>query len=237
MIGEGELLAIIPARGGSKRLPRKNILDLAGKPLIAWTIESALDSKYIDRVMVSTDYQEIANVSQKYGAEVPFIRPHQLALDSSTSIDVVMHLLDQLKELDAQYEYVILLQPTSPLRTVQNIDESIELIEEKNIDAVISVCKTEHSPLWSNKIPADGSLVNFLDENILNKRSQDLEQYYRLNGAIYLCNTKRLLKEKAFFLSSNCIAYEMDQKNSIDIDTEIDFSLAEIYKRVEIEKS
>ena len=118
---------------------------MAGKPLIAWTIETALGSKYIDRVIVSTDDQEIADISKKFGAEVPFIRPHQFALDSSTSIDVVIHLLDHLKDLDEQYENVILLQPTSPLRTVQNIDESIDLLMKKKIDAVISVCKTEHS--------------------------------------------------------------------------------------------
>ena len=226
MISGKRLLAIIPARGGSKRLPRKNILDLAGKPLIAWTIEAALESKYIDRIVVSTDSKEISSISRKYGADVPFMRPDELATDETTSIDVVLHQLDQLEECNDSYSYVILLQPTSPLRTAENIDESVELLKSRNSDAVISVCKVEHSPLWCNTIPADGSLLNFLDDSILNKRSQDLNQYYRLNGAIYLCNIKLLKKEKNFFLKSNSIAYKMNEEQSIDIDSKNDFMCA-----------
>ncbi len=226
MISGKRLLAIIPARGGSKRLPRKNILDLAGKPLIAWTIEAALESKYLDRIVVSTDSKEISSISKKYGADVPFMRPDELATDETTSIDVVLHQLDQLEECNDSYSYVILLQPTSPLRTAENIDESVELLKSRNSDAVISVCKVEHSPLWCNTIPADGSLLNFLDDSILNKRSQDLNQYYRLNGAIYLCNIKLLKKEKNFFLKSNSIAYKMNEEQSIDIDSKNDFMCA-----------
>jgi CMP-N-acetylneuraminic acid synthetase len=226
MISGKRLLAIIPARSGSKRLPRKNILDLAGKPLIAWTIEAALESKYIDRIVVSTDSKEISSISRKYGADVPFMRPDELATDETTSIDVVLHQLDQLEECNDSYSYVILLQPTSPLRTAENIDESVELLKSRNSDAVISVCKVEHSPLWCNTIPADGSLLNFLDDSILNKRSQDLNQYYRLNGAIYLCNIKLLKKEKNFFLKSNSIAYKMNEEQSIDIDSKNDFMCA-----------
>mgnify|MGYP003972197867 CR=1 FL=1 len=226
MISGKRLLAIIPARSGSKRLPRKNILDLAGKPLIAWTIEAALESKYIDRIVVSTDSKEISSISRKYGADVPFMRPDELATDETTSIDVVLHQLDQLEECNDSYSYVILLQPTSPLRTAENIDESVEWLKSRNSDAVISVCKVEHSPLWCNTIPADGSLLNFLDDSILNKRSQDLNQYYRLNGAIYLCNIKLLKKEKNFFLKSNSIAYKMNEEQSIDIDSKNDFMCA-----------
>ena len=226
MISGKRLLAIIPARSGSKRLPRKNILDLAGKPLIAWTIEAALESKYIDRIVVSTASKEISSISRKYGADVPFMRPDELATDETTSIDVVLHQLDQLEECNDSYSYVILLQPTSPLRTAENIDESVELLKSRNSDAVISVCKVEHSPLWCNTIPADGSLLNFLDDSILNKRSQDLNQYYRLNGAIYLCNIKLLKKEKNFFLKSNSIAYKMNEEQSIDIDSKNDFMCA-----------
>ena len=226
MISGKRLLAIIPARSGSKRLPRKNILDLAGKPLIAWTIEAALESKYIDRIVVSTDSKEISSISRKYGADVPFMRPDELATDETTSIDVVLHQLDQLEECNDSYSYVILVQPSSPLRTAENIDESVELLKSRNSDAVISVCKVEHSPLWCNTIPADGSLLNFLDDSILNKRSQDLNQYYRLNGAIYLCNIKLLKKEKNFFLKSNSIAYKMNEEQSIDIDSKNDFMCA-----------
>ncbi len=228
MIDNKRILAIIPARGGSKRLPGKNILDLAGKPLIAWTIEAALESNYIDRVIVSTDDEEIAVISKKYGADLPFIRPDILATDKATSVDVVLHTIEKIEGFGEKYDYIILLQPTSPLRCAKNIDESIELLQAKKCDSVISVCKSEHNPLWCNLIPEDGNLTNFLDDNILNKRSQDLEQYYRLNGAIYLCNIARFQKEKTFFLKKKCLAYKMKEEESVDVDNKIDFQLAEV---------
>jgi CMP-N,N'-diacetyllegionaminic acid synthase len=220
-------LAIIPARSGSKRLPGKNTLDLNGKPLIVWTIEAALKSKYIDKVFVSTDDQGIADISEKYGANVPFLRPDILATDESNTISTVLYLLNELDECNEKYSHIILLQPTSPLRTTKDIDNSIELLQDSDSDAVVSVCEAEHSPLWCNKIPKDGDLSNFLDESVLNKRSQDLDTYYRLNGSIYLCNIKRLLKEKTFLLKSDCIAYKMKQERSIDIDNKLDLLQAE----------
>lgn len=228
MIDGKRLLAIIPARGGSKRLPGKNVLDLVGKPLIAWTIEAALGSKYIDRVIVSTDDEKIAEVSKYYGADVPFMRPPEYATDEATSVNVVLQLLEQLEAQNERYEYVLLLQPTSPLRTTENINESIALLIKRQSDGIISVCEAEHSPLWTNTIPDNDSLSDFLDESILNKRSQDLEKYYRLNGAIYLCVTKKLVEQKTFFLRDNCIAYKMDQVQSVDIDNQIDLDLASL---------
>jgi CMP-N-acetylneuraminic acid synthetase len=230
MIGDKRLLAVIPARGGSKRLSRKNVLDLAGKPLIAWTIEAALGSKYIDRVIVSTDDDEIAEVSKDFGADVPFMRPTEYATDEATSVDVVLQLLEQLEVQNEQYEYIILLQPTSPLRTTENINESIELLIKRRSDGVVSVCEAEHSPFWSNILPDDDSLSGFLDESIINKRSQDLEKFYRLNGAIYLCNSKRLMQEKTFFLKDDIYAFKMSREVSIDIDTGIDLDLARLIK-------
>ena len=229
MIEGKKILAVILARGGSKRLPRKNILNFLDKPLIAWTIQAALDSKYIDRVIVSTDDKEIASISKRYGADVPFMRTSKLATDESTSIDVVLHLISQLTKNSEMYDYVILLQPTSPLRTVKNIDNSIELLQNNKYEAVISVCKTEHSPQWCNTLPIDGDLSNFLDRSILNKRSQELEQYYRLNGAIYLCNIDRLRQEKTFFFRTKCKAYIMSRKSSVDIDTVDDLIIANCY--------
>ena len=226
MINNKRILAIIPARGGSKRLPRKNILNLAGKPLIAWSIEAALGSKHIDRVIVSTDDEEIAGISRKYGADLPFMRPNKLATDESSSVDVVLHAINMLKEKGREYEYIMLLQPTSPLRTIENIDEVVELLQSSNSDAVISVCEVEHSPLWSNTLGADGDLSNFLDRSILNKRSQDLDQYYRLNGAIYLCRTDRLSEEKTLFIKDKIVAYKMPQEQSVDIDNKVDLCLA-----------
>ena len=215
-------LVIIPARGGSKRLPRKNLLDLCGKPLIAWSIEAALKSKYISKVIVSSDDEEILNIAKEYKAD--FIkRPDELASDTATTFDTLKHTLENVEK----YDYVVLLQPTSPLRTEKHINEAIELLEEKNADAIISVCEMEHSPLWSNTLDENLDITNFLRDEVLNKRSQDLPKYYRLNGAIYICKTDKLLQNKGFFLKENIYAYKMNKKHSVDIDEEIDFIIAE----------
>ena len=220
-------LAIIPARGGSKRLPRKNLLDLCGKPLIAWSIEAALKSKYISKVIVSSDDEEILNIAKEYKAD--FIkRPDELASDTATTFDALNHTLENVEK----YDYVVLLQPTSPLRTEKHIDEAIELLKEKNADAIISVCEVEHSPLWSNTLDENLDMSNFLRDEVLNKRSQDLPKYYRLNGAIYICKTDKLLENKGFFLKENIYAYKMNKKHSVDIDEEIDFIIAREIKRL-----
>ena len=216
-------LAIIPARGGSKRLPRKNVLDLNGKPLIAYSIEAGLDSSYIDKVVVTSDDDEILTISKKYGA-VTINRPNELASDIATTFDAIKHTVDNYEK----YDYIVLLQATSPLRDEKHIDEAIELLELKKADAVVSVCKMDHSPLWSNTLDESLSMVGFLKDEVLKKRSQDLEKYYRLNGAIYICKVERLLENKGFFLKENIYAYVMDRKSSVDIDEEIDFKIAEI---------
>jgi len=216
-------LGIVPARGGSKRLPRKNMLDLCGKPLIAWSIEAGLNSKYIDKVVVNSDDDEILNISSNFGAET-IKRPVELGSDTATTFDAIKHTIENVEK----YDYIVLLQPTSPLRNEKHIDEAIELLEEKQADAIVSVCEMEHSPLWSNTLPNDGNMRGFLREEILNKRSQDLEKYYRLNGAIYICKTEKLLENKSFFLKDNIFAYKMDRKSSVDIDEEIDFKMAEV---------
>lgn len=223
MYKDKTFLAIIPARGGSKRLPRKNVLDLAGKPLIAWSIEAGLNSKYIDKVVVSSDYAEILAVSKKYSAE-SITRPEELASDTATTFDAIKHTIDNVE----QYDYIVLLQATSPLRDTKHIDEAIELLESKNADAVVSVCEMDHSPLWSNTLDESLSMQGFLRDEVLNKRSQDLEKYFRLNGAIYICRTGKLLEEKSFFLKENIYAYKMNRESSIDIDEEIDFKIAEV---------
>lgn len=214
-------LAIIPARGGSKRLPRKNVLDLCGKPLIVHTIEAALKSKYINKVIVSSDDEEILNISSKFGADI-IKRPIDLANDTATTFDTIKHTINNFEK----YDYIVLLQPTSPLRNEKHIDEAMELLEKKKADAIVSVCEMEHSPLWSNTLPKDGNMNNFLKDEILNKRSQDLEKFYRLNGAIYICKTEKLIENKSFFIKENIFAYIMDREYSIDIDEEIDFKMA-----------
>lgn len=220
-------IAIIPARGGSKRLPRKNVLNLGGKPLIAWSIEAVLSCQIVDEVMVTTDDEEIATVATKFGANVPFLRPAVLASDTATSFDAIKHAVDFYKhELGREFDFVVLLQPTSPLRNAENIVEAIELLVKKNADAVISVCEVDHSPLWANTLPSDLSLDKFLRDEVKNARSQDLPKYYRLNGAIYICSTERLLEEKSFFISSNNFAYVMNKEKSVDVDDLFDFKMA-----------
>lgn len=223
-------LAIIPARGGSKRLPRKNLLDLAGKPLIGWSIAAARECQYIDEVMVTTDDAEISNVARLYGANVPFVRPAELATDTSSSFDAIKHAIEHYRtQLDKRFEFIVLLQPTSPLRSSDEITAAIELLEKKKADAIVSVCEVDHSPLWMNKLPADLSMDNFIHDEVKNIRSQDLPTYYRLNGAIYICSTERLLAEKTFFLSSGIYAHLMSREASVDIDDAVDFNLALVY--------
>ncbi len=224
MYKDKTFLAIIPARGGSKRLPRKNLLDLAGQPLVAWSIEAGLNSKYIDNVVVSSDDVEILAISKRYNAET-IVRPAELASDTATTFDAIQHTIDNVK----RYDYIVLLQATTPLRDEKQIDEAIELLESKNADAIVSVCEMDHSPLWSNTLNENLSMQGFLKEEILHKRSQDLEKYFRLNGAIYICKTEKFLEEKSFFLKENIYAYKMSRESSIDIDEEIDFRMAEFY--------
>jgi len=225
------ILFIIPARGGSKDLPNKNIKLLLRKPLVAWTIGQAKNSKYVDRIVVSTDDKKIVDISKRYGLELPFIRPKKLATDKAKMIDVIMHALEWLKNKGQKFDIVALLQPTSPLRTSRDIDYSIEMLFRKNCRAVISVCKAEHHPLWSNTLEPDHSMKNFLRENINNKSRQELPKYYRLNGAIYLAFYKYLKQNKGFF-GKNTLAYIMPRERSVDIDNILDFWLAEaIIKR------
>lgn len=223
-------IAIIPARGGSKRLPGKNVMMIAGKPLIGWTIEAALESKVFSRVVVSTDSWEIAVLAAQFGAEVPFMRPEELARDDTPSIDFLIHAANELMAgKQNHWTHLACLQPTSPLRSAVNIREAVKLLDEKQADAVISVCKSEHSPLWSNTLPGTLSLDGFIPEAVQKTPSQQLPAYYRLNGALYFCSIPRMMEEKTLFLKSGAYAYVMSRKDSIDIDDQVDFDLAGLY--------
>ena len=222
MFNGKKILAIIPARGGSKRLPRKNILPLADKPLIAYSIDATKGSKYIDRVVVSSDDDEILSVAKEYGAEI-FKRDSSLAQDTTKSIDVVIDVVEQL----IGYDFVILLQPTSPLRDLDDIDGAIEQYFTKDATSLIAVCENEHSPLWSNTLDESLSMDNFLDDKYNNSRGQDLPTYYRINGAFYMSSVESVLKKKTFFIKENIYAYKMSQEHSIDIDTKLDFLIAQ----------
>lgn len=221
-------LAVIPARGGSKRLPGKNIKELAGKPLIQWTIDAALESGVFDRVCVSTDSEEIATVAIQHGAEVPFMRPEELASDTSTTATALAHFIESFERREScSVDYVCLLQPTSPLRTAEDIRNAHTLLMADNLDGVASVCELEHPIQLCNKLGPERSLKGFISPNNI-KRSQDHEVYYRLNGAIYFCRTAVAMNLGELYDNSICsCAYVMDQEKSIDIDTALDFAVAE----------
>lgn len=227
-------LAIIPARRGSKRLPNKNIKPLCGKPLLAWSIESALDSLYIDEVVVSTDSKEYAQIARKYGANVPFLRPKNLSQDTTSTFEVLRHCIEFYKnELDKEFDYVVLLQPTSPLRKTWHINESCKKIINTYATSLVSVCKCEHSPLWCNTLPEDGNMDNFLSPQVIGKRSQDLPCYYRLNGAIFIAQATALLESQSFF-TPHTIAYKMSNQFSSDIDSKLDFDITEFLLACEL---
>ena len=223
MINE-KILAIIPARGGSKRVPKKNIKSTNGKPLIYYSINSALQSQYIDKVIVSTDDEEIKEISIHFGAEI-VERPSNLAEDESTTIDVVFHVLDMLKENSYEPTIIILIQPTSPLRDIEDIDKAIELFLKSKCDTLMSVRETKHPPFWCFKLE-EGLLKTIFDIKYLSIISQDLEKAYQLNGSIYIARPKVLKRNKSFY-SENTIPYIMPFEKSIDIDDEFDFMIAE----------
>lgn len=228
MTSQPRFLGLILARGGSKRLPRKNLLPLAGKPLLAWTVEAALAAGQLHRVILSTDDQEIAAIGRAHGAEVPFLRPAELASDTASGLDVILHALRTLADRGQHYDYLVLLQPTSPLRTAADIDAAIDLLLQKQADAVISVCQTDHPPEWSNTLPDDLSMASFYRPGIRNTRSQDLPRSYRLNGAVYIYNCRRLLDSGSLEMDDNSYAYIMPRERSVDIDSAIDFDIAQL---------
>jgi CMP-N,N'-diacetyllegionaminic acid synthase len=222
-----EILAIIPARGGSKGVPRKNVKSLIDMPLICYTIKAAKESKYITKTVVSTEDEEIRSVSLNFGAEVPYLRPEELASDKSPTIDSVIHMINWLKENeDYTPDYICLLQCTSPLRNGKHIDEAIDKMITTNMEGVISVCEAEVNPYWASII-RDNKLQYFIEEGKSITRRQDLPEVYRINGAIYIIETDKLLTNKTFE-TENVTAYIMSTNDSIDIDTDLDFKLAEM---------
>ena len=220
-----KVLAIIPARGGSKRLPNKNILPLAGKPLIAWTIDSAIDSGVFSKVVVNTDSEDISAVAKQYGATVPFIRPKALATDSASSIDVIIHTVKWFEAKGEIFSHVVLLQPTSPLRTSFDISKAWSLMLEKKVGSVVSVCEVEHPVQWTYNMTEQGVMSSLFEE--ANKRSQDYDKNYRLNGAIYIVDIEFLMKHHKIIDEDNSLGYVMDRSTSVDIDEEIDLKFAE----------
>lgn len=223
MINQKSVLAIIPARGGSKGLPKKNILKLGGKPLIAWTIEAGKASKYIDRLILSSEDKQIISIAKKWGCEVPFIRPFELAQDKTPAIDAVLHAIETVIE---KYDYVLLLQPTSPFRSVFDIDRCIEFCIEKNAPFCVSVVETSENPYWMYSIDKENKLTPLIKTNKEIYQRQLASNSFVLNGAIYVAKVKYLIGSKSF-LTNDTIAFQMPTLRSVDIDSEMDFLYAE----------
>lgn len=219
-------LAVITARSGSKGLKDKNIKLLNGKPLMAYTIEAALQSGMFQEVYVSTDSEEYAQIAIEHGASVPFLRTEENATDSASSWDTVAEALSQYKERGQQFDTVCLLQPTSPLRTGEDIRAGYQMFQEKNAAAVLSVTPTDHSPLWCGTLPEDGCLDGFISEETLETPRQMLPEFYRINGALYILKTDRVVSKPDLY-SADCFAYVMPRERSMDIDEELDFGMAE----------
>jgi N-acylneuraminate cytidylyltransferase len=223
MIENHTTLAIILARGGSKGVPSKNILNVGGKPLIVWTIEEAKKSQYIDRLILSSDSTDIIAVALEYGCESPFVRPPHLALDDTPSMPPLLYTIERLEK---KYDYVVLLQPTSPLRSVSDIDGCIAACIEHNVPACISITEAPKSPYWMYQMDSEGRLRSILtaSENALSR--QQLPAAYVLNGAVYVARTEWLKKEGSF-MSPATIGYVMPRERSLDIDTKLDMGICD----------
>ncbi len=219
-------IAIIPARSGSKGLPDKNIKLLHDKPLLAYSIEAAEKSGLFDCIHVSTDSERYEQIARGYGADVPFLRNEELSGDTAGSWDVVRWVLRQYAARGQRFDMVTLLQPTSPLREAEDIKQAYHLLEEKAVDAVVSVCEMDHSPLWSNTLPEDGSMDGFLDQ-VADAGRQQLPTYYRINGAIYMLRTALLAEGAPGLYREGTYAYVMPKERSVDIDDALDFAIAE----------
>jgi CMP-N,N'-diacetyllegionaminic acid synthase len=224
-----QILAIIPARSGSKRLPKKNIKMLLGKPLLAYTIDTVKKSQHVNRYIVSTEDKEIASISNTYGAEV-LMRPIELAQDESSTDEVILNVLELLRDTD-QYtpDVIILLQPTSPLRTTRDIDSAISTFLTSPGESLISVTEFDHTPYWAFRIERGFLKSEFTQEKL--KRSQELPKLYRPNGSIFIIRTETFLKNRSFY-TNHVIPYIMPPERSIDIDDEFDFSIAEFLLKI-----
>jgi len=223
-----KVLAIIPARGGSKAVPGKNIKVVGGKPLIGWTILAALAAESVDRVMVSTDSKEIADTAREYGAEVPFLRPEDISQDDTPGIEPILHAVRWCSQEEGyEPDYVICLQPTSPFRTTEDIENAIALAMERNADSVISVSPVDHHPNWMQVVDAEGRLKDFIKGGSKVNKRQDMEPVYALNGAIYLIRRALLLSRKTFFVPDT-FAYIMPPERALDIDTPWEMHLADL---------
>lgn len=230
MIANKTILAIIPARGGSKGLPGKNIIELCGKPLIVWSIEAGLGSKYVDEVMVTTDSVEIAEVAKRYGASVPFMRPAELATDTATTFDAIQHAIESYKErFQKTFDYVVLLEPTSPLRDSDDIDIALNKLDSnrKKADSIVGVSRVESAhPVFDVKINNDGLIEPYIGKTFNVLRRQDIEDLYFFEGSVYISDVEVLMKKGSFY-HERTIPYIVPRWKSLEIDEMVDLITAE----------
>lgn len=219
-----KILYLIPARGGSKGLPKKNIKVLAGKPLIYYSINAALSLTTIENICVSTDSPEIKKVAEEFNIDVPFLRPDMLASDSATTEDVILHALDFYKRKGVSYDFVVLLQPTSPLRKSTHIKEALSLIKS-GVELIVSVKETDSNPYYVLFEENNKGVLEKSKKGVFTRR-QDCPVVYELNGAVYVISVKQL-KEKGY-QNLKMLKFVMSKESSVDIDDEIDFKLAEL---------
>lgn len=226
MINNMRILAIVPARGGSKGIKDKNIKEIEGRPLIEYTIEAAKGCEYIDEIVVSTDSEKIAKVAKKAGAKVPFLRPDELASDTARTIDVVLFTIEQLKLIGQEYDIVVLLQPTSPLRDEDDICGAIEKYVSCNMKSLVSVSEVSESPILMRQIVDETHMEKLLNINSTIRR-QDMAKYYMVNGSIYINKIEELNSDTS--LNDNVIPYVMDRSHSVDIDDYVDIEVMKYY--------
>jgi CMP-N,N'-diacetyllegionaminic acid synthase len=230
-----KILALIPARGGSKRLPGKNINLLGGKPLISWTIEVAKQVPDVVDILVSTDDLEIATISVKAGAFVPWLRPPDLATDTASSVDVAIHAIDWYEVNIGQVDGLLLLQPTSPFRTAASVQKGIDIFAKNSLASVVGVSPAAVHPLWCLKYSGD-RLIPFFEENGFNNRSQDMPEAFVVNGGFYLISPNILRSKKSFFVDEIIPLFIDSLTESIDIDTVQDWDYAESTLRAILNK-
>jgi CMP-N-acetylneuraminic acid synthetase len=226
----GRVLGLIPARGGSKGIPRKNIVPLAGRPLLAWTLEAARESGVLDRILVSTEDAEIAEVARRLGAELPFLRPAHLSRDDTPGLDPVLHAVETLAQGGYSPGWVMLLQPTSPLRTADDIRGILALRARPGANSVISICEAAHPPAWLRRVSGEGLLEPYFPKEEIPATRQELGRTYALNGAIYLVRTEALIRTRSL-TPDRTYAFIMGRENSIDIDTPWDLKVADLLLR------
>ncbi len=226
-----ETLAIIPARGGSKGIPRKNVALVGGKPLLFWTVSEAQKSGSLDRLIISTEDEEIANLARAYGVEIPFLRPRKLARDETPGIEPIIHAARWLEEKEGYCpHYLMALQPTSPLRSAADIEGAIRLAQEKSADAVVSVTSAHTHPYLAKRVLGNGRIEDLIRQEGGYSRRQEFPPAHMVNGAIYVVKRDVLLRRRTFY-PNRTFAYIMPPERSIDVDDSWDLHMADLIIR------